>query len=93
MLGMIEYLYVDITARLSQITQQRGWASADSNFHYSIHDVLGVDPSRDLLTFASDAWNSPQTKPQVAQSLALGAQCLWEIYDGLYPDQAPFDAP
>lgn len=89
-LGIIEYLYVDISATLAQIVQQRGWADANNDFYYTIHDALGVPASRDLLLLASAAWKNPQTQPQIAQSLILGAQYLWALYDGLYPDQ-PLD--
>ncbi|NJN48539.1 MAG: hypothetical protein HC805_00360 [Alkalinema sp. RL_2_19] len=86
MLGMIEYLYVDISATISQIIQQRNWADPNSDFYYMIHEALEINPSRDLLTLANRAWRNPETRPQVAQSLMLGAQYLWEMYDGLYPE-------
>jgi pyrroloquinoline-quinone synthase len=86
MLGMIEYLYVDVSATLSQIIQHRGWAHQDSDFYYMIHGSLAINPSRDLFTLASATWDEPQARSQTARSLMLGAQYLWELYDGLYPE-------
>ncbi|MBE9031407.1 hypothetical protein IQ266_16860 [filamentous cyanobacterium LEGE 11480] len=86
LLGMIEYLYVDISATISQIIQQRDWADCNSDFYYMIHEALEINPNRDLLTLANRTWHDPQSRRQTAQSLMLGAQYLWEMYDGLYPD-------
>lgn len=88
LLGMIEYLYVDVSATISQIVQHRGWVHPDSDFYCMIHAALEIDTTRDLLTLANTAWADPQVRPQIAQSLILGAQYLWALYDGLYPDSA-----
>jgi pyrroloquinoline-quinone synthase len=86
MLGMIEYLYVDVSATLAQIIQHRNWAHQDSDFYCMIHEALELDRSRDLLTLASASWLVPETRDQSARSLMLGAQYLWDLYDGLYPE-------
>jgi pyrroloquinoline-quinone synthase len=85
-LGMIEYLYVDISATLAQIIQHRGWAQQDSNFYYMIHESLAINPSRDLFTLASATWDDPEARSQTARSLTIGAQYLWDLYDALYPE-------
>jgi pyrroloquinoline-quinone synthase len=85
-LGMIEYLYVDVSATVTQIVQHRGWADRDSDFYCMIHGALAVNAAPDLLTLASTTWADPQARSQTARSLMLGAQYLWELYDGLYPN-------
>jgi hypothetical protein len=77
---------VDVSATLAQIIQHQGWAHQDSDFYYMIHEALEIDPTRDLLTLASAHWLVPETREQSARSLMLGAQYLWDLYDGLYPE-------
>ncbi len=85
-LGMIEYLYVDVSATITQIVQHRGWADQESDFYCMIHGALAVNATPDLLTLASTTWEQPEARSQTARSLMLGAQYLWDLYDGLYPD-------
>jgi pyrroloquinoline-quinone synthase len=85
-LGMIEYLYVEVSATITQIVQHRGWADQDSDFYCMIHGALAVNAAPDLLTLASTTWDQPEARSQTARSLMLGAQYLWDLYDGLYPD-------
>ncbi|MFM2430683.1 MAG: hypothetical protein RLZZ511_1896 [Cyanobacteriota bacterium] len=84
-LGMIEYLYVDVSATIAQIVVQRNWADGNSDFYYLIHESLGINPDQDLLTLAQPSWSDPTARSQTAQSLLLGAQYLWDLYDAIYP--------
>lgn len=84
-LGMIEYLYVDVSATIAQIVEQRDWADGNSDFYYLIHESLGINPNQDLLTLAHPSWADPTARSQTAQSLLLGAQYLWDLYDAIYP--------
>jgi len=83
MLGMIEYLYVDISKAISRTLHQRGWTDVGSQFHYTVHEKLDTEHARDLFQIAEIGWMNPCSRPQVVQGLALGAHYFWSLYRDL----------
>ena len=83
LLGMIEYLYVDISAAIAQTLHQRQWALPGSQSHYAVHEKLDVEHAQELLTLAEPCWRESQSRTQVAQGLLLGAFYFWRLYDDL----------
>ncbi|MBX2864813.1 MAG: iron-containing redox enzyme family protein [Leptolyngbyaceae cyanobacterium MAG.088] len=85
LLGIIEYVYVDISATIARTLQQRQWTAPDSQSHYAAHETLDVEHARELLTLAKPAWHSDHARPHIAQGLLLGAYYFWRLYDALLP--------
>jgi pyrroloquinoline-quinone synthase len=85
MLGVIEYLYIGISAKIAQTIADRRWAPSGSQSHYTVHEQLDVDHARDLLQLAAPAWEHPYQRRQIAQSLLLGAHYFWNLYEGMQP--------
>jgi pyrroloquinoline-quinone synthase len=85
MLGMIEYLYIGISANIAQTLQHRSWTTPGSQSHYAVHERLDTEHSRDLLMLATPAWDESRSRTQVAQGLVLGAHYFWTLYNDLLP--------
>jgi pyrroloquinoline-quinone synthase len=83
MLGMIEHLYVGISAAIARTLHQRGWTAAGSQSHYAFHEKLDTEHARDLLLLAEAGWESSRTRRQVLQGLMLGAHYFWSLYRDL----------
>jgi len=84
MLGMIEYLYVSISAAIAQTMTQRAWVALGSQSHYAVHEKLDTEHARDLLQLALPGWQDRSRLP-LAQALLLGAHYFWRLYADLLP--------
>ena len=80
MLGMIEHLYVGISAKIARTLAERRWTSPGSQSHYLNHEKLDTEHARDLLNIANSAWSDPRSRAQVSQALVLGAYYFWRLY-------------
>lgn len=85
LLGIIEYLYVDISRAIARMLQERQWTVPGSQFHYTTHETLDVDHARELLALAEPGWDESRSRIQVAQGLLLGAHYFWSLYRDLQP--------
>jgi pyrroloquinoline-quinone synthase len=85
MLGIIEYLYVEISATIAYTLQHRSWTVLGSQSHYAVHEKLDTEHAKDLLMFASPAWDESRSRAQLAQGLVLGAHYFWTLYNDLLP--------
>ncbi len=85
-LGIIEHLYVGISASIGKLVHERGWAEANSQTHYGVHEVLDVEHARELLVLAEPAWENPRSRSYVALGLLLGAYYFWTLYTDLLID-------
>lgn len=85
LLGIIEYLYIDISALIAQTIEQRQWVGAGGQSHYKTHEVLDVAHARDLFVLAHPSWECELLRRQIAQGIILGAHYFWSMYSGLLP--------
>ncbi len=85
MLGIIEYLYVGISANIARILNERHWTLPGSQSHYMNHEILDNEHARDLLNVANPAWGETRSRSQVAQALVLGSYYFWRLYNDLCP--------
>jgi pyrroloquinoline-quinone synthase len=84
-LGIIEFLYIDISADIGQLLVDRRWAEPGSQDHYAVHEELDVEHARDLLDLARPAWEERRPRREVALGLLLGAHLFWQLYLDLMP--------
>ncbi len=82
-LGMIEHLYVGVSASIARLIHERGWVEEGTQRHYELHEVLDVEHARELLEVAEPAWEAPRTRSYVALGLLLGAYYFWTLYEDL----------
>ncbi|MBD2122269.1 iron-containing redox enzyme family protein [Trichocoleus sp. FACHB-262] len=85
MLGMIEYLYVGISAAIARTLTQRAWVAPGSQSHYAVHEKLDTEHAHDLLQLASPGWQDARSRLSLAQALLLGAHYFWSLYADLLP--------
>lgn len=79
-LGILEHLYVDVSAAIAHTVTHRGWTAPGSQTHYTVHEELDVEHARELLILAEPVWNEPRSRTLIAQGLMLGAHYLWNLY-------------
>jgi pyrroloquinoline-quinone synthase len=84
-LGMIEHLYIGISADIGQLLAERGFTEPGSQDHYAIHEALDVEHAKDLLDLARPAWAEARGRSEVALGLLLGAHHFWQLYLDLLP--------
>ena len=82
-LGIIERMFVDISAYLGQQIAAREWLPADRVVHYSVHQELDVRHSEDFFATLAPTWEKSAGKRYlITQGLQLGAY----VFDCLYRD-------
>lgn len=84
-LGIIEHLYIDISADIGKLLASRAWAEPGSQDHYAVHEELDVEHARDLLELAGHGWSDQRGRREVALGLLLGAHHFWQLYLDIMP--------
>lgn len=84
-LGVIERMFVDISASLGRGIVQRGWLRQDRVVHYCVHEVLDVRHSGDFFATLEPAWaHDAATRYRIEQGLQLGAYTFARLYRDLF---------
>ena len=82
-LGMVERMFVDISAWIGRSIASRGFLPAERIVHYSVHEELDVRHSDDFFaTLAPSFEADPSSRYRITQGLKLGAY----VFDRLYRD-------
>jgi len=82
-LGMIERMFVDISAWIGRSISSRGWLPTERVLHYSVHEELDVRHSDDFFATLEPSWQRGEREQYlIAQGLRLGAY----VFDRLYRD-------
>jgi pyrroloquinoline-quinone synthase len=88
-LGIIERMFVGISAFLGNAIVARGWLPKDRVVHYSVHEELDVKHSEDFFATLAPVWESdPGARYLVSQGLQLGAYAFDRLYRDLYAARA-----
>ena len=83
MMGMIERMFVDISARLGRGIVARGWLEESRMIHYALHEELDVKHAEDFFAILRPTWSArPADRYYVEQGIRLGAY----VFDRLYRD-------
>jgi pyrroloquinoline-quinone synthase len=85
LLGIIEHLYVGISASIARTLRDRAWVVPGSQRHYDVHEKLDVSHARELLDLCEPAFSESRARSQVALGLLLGAHWFWRLYLDLLP--------
>jgi pyrroloquinoline-quinone synthase len=84
-LGIIERMFVDISAVIGRGIVQRGWLPHEQVVHYCVHAELDVRHSDDFFATLAPAWRSDDsTRYRIEQGLQLGAYAFDRLYRDLY---------
>jgi pyrroloquinoline-quinone synthase len=85
LLGIIEHLYVGVSASIARTLRDREWVIPGSQRHYEAHEVLDVSHARELLELCEPGFGEPRARAQIALGLLLGAHWFWRLYLDLLP--------
>ncbi len=82
-LGIIERMFVDISAWIGSSIVARGWLPRERVVHYSLHEELDQRHSADFFDTLASAWAADEAcRYRIEQGLRLGAY----VFDRLYRD-------
>lgn len=84
-LGIIERMFVDISAWIGQSIAERGWLPKERIVHYSVHEVLDIKHSEDFFATLAPTWeHSKEKRYLINQGLRLGAYAFDRLYRDLF---------
>ena len=84
-MGMIEYMFSDISGMIGRGIVERGWIADDKLVHYNLHEKLDVKHSQDFFDVVAPNWDAGgDDRYIIEQGLWLGAHCFNNLYLGLY---------
>jgi len=81
-MGIIEYLFADISACIGKTVVKRNWFSEDQMIHYTLHEKIDKGHAQDFFTIVENKFDDKERLYYIDQGLQLGAY----IFDRLYRD-------
>lgn len=88
MMGMIERMFVDISAAIGQAVLDRGWLDDDELIHYNLHKELDLKHAEDFFEILEEPWKeSERNQYYIKQGLKLGGYAFNDMYEGLYKNR------
>jgi pyrroloquinoline-quinone synthase len=81
-MGIIEYAFADLAARIGKSVVERGWVLADKLVHYKLHAEIDCRHAEEFFAVVEPRWGDAQRCHFIRQGLELGAY----IFDRLYRD-------
>ena len=84
-LGIIERMFSDISARIGNGVIENGWLSEDEMIHYKLHQELDIKHSEDFFKILDAPFQkSAENRYLIEQGLRLGATLFNNLYAGLW---------
>lgn len=85
MVGIIEHLYINISALIAKTVHEREWDSCCQQSHYDVHAELDIEHSRELFEVSESMWNTecPVIQKQITTAAELGAAYFVQLYTDL----------
>jgi len=77
MLGILEFLYVDISKIISTNIDTKNWNPIEKQVHYKCHEVLDLKHAMDLFNIID---KENQLKPEILNAMILGAEIIWDTF-------------
>lgn len=83
-MGIIEFAFAGISARIGQAVVERGWVDAERLVHYKLHAAIDERHAEEFFAVIEPSWSADKGRYYIEQGLELGAY----IFDRLYRDLA-----
>lgn len=80
-IGMIEYMFADISSFIGSAIINRGWLPQERIIHYALHEELDCVHAEDFFSILRPHYET--NKAQIDEGLRLGATTFLELYSGL----------
>lgn len=81
-MGIIEYAFAGISAKIGQAVVARGWIPQQQLVHYALHAEIDTRHAQEFFTVVEPMWETSARRYYIEQGLELGAY----IFDRLYRD-------
>lgn len=81
-MGIIEYMFADISAYIGKTLVKRKWFLEDQMIHYSLHEKIDKGHAQDFFSIVENKFDDEKRRYYIDQGLQLGAY----IFDRLYRD-------
>jgi len=89
MMGIIEYMFSDISGMVGRGIVSNNWVNEDNMIHYDVHETLDIKHSKDFFDVIEKDWeNSDENKYLIKQGIELGANIFNNLYEDLYKSRA-----
>lgn len=84
-MGIIEYMFSDISATLGKGIIKNDWLTSENIVHYKTHEILDVRHADDFFNIVKGAYKtSPENRYYIDQGFLLGATLFHMMYYQLY---------
>jgi pyrroloquinoline-quinone synthase len=82
-MGIIEFAFAGISARIGKAVVERGWISADDLVHYSLHAEIDDRHAEEFFAVIEPLWDAEPRRYYISQGLELGAYAFDRLYRDL----------
>jgi pyrroloquinoline-quinone synthase len=82
-MGIIEYAFAGISARIGQAVVKNGWVKADDLVHYKLHAEIDMRHAEEFFAVIEPRWDDPARRYYIEQGLELGAYSFDRLYRDL----------
>ena len=79
-LGIIEYAFAELSARIGNGVVARGWVAREKLVHYTLHAELDQRHAEEFFRLVESKWNDAGKRESIERGLELGAH----VFDRLY---------
>lgn len=87
-LGIIEYAFAELSARIGRSVVARGWVQENALVHYTLHAELDKRHAEEFFALVEDQWSDSAKRELIERGLTLGAH----IFDRLYRELSQLEA-
>jgi pyrroloquinoline-quinone synthase len=85
-LGIIEYVFADISAVIGTAIVNRDWVTEENLVHYDLHAKIDKQHAEDFFKLLAADWVQDQGRAEVVRGLKLGAYAFDRLYRDLPAD-------
>lgn len=82
-LGIIEYAFAELSARIGNGVVDRGWVTRGKLVHYTLHAELDQRHAEEFFLLVEPKWNDAAKRELIERGLSLGAHVFDQLYRGL----------
>jgi len=85
-LGVVEYAFAGLSARIGEAVVGRGWVPADQLVHYRRHAEIDERHGEEFFAVVEPLWQDDRHRHGIEDGLALGAYAFDRLYRDLLTD-------
>lgn len=82
-LGVIEYAFADLSARIGEGVVRNGWVPADRLVHYKLHAEIDERHGQEFFAVVEPLWDDGRSRRHIEDGLELGVYAFDRLYRDL----------